>query len=432
MKTHIDSLQDIIASHEGVMIVRDRPRHHELMGNHMIQSSDQTNQFSSPGVVSKDNKDTSSHSKSRIPEEVNINNGIKLHPFFESKIKPGWLNKLPMTLPLIENAEMVNTSIGPIKDQKMDSPFPHDLIRSKLKTAQQKPPKVSQGKISKNYNKKPVLSAKAKFIQKHTQRIRKNRVECDDCDRVSIEGTCYAVTRSGSVLVPLTLWRMTSTKPVEWNDKMYSRAENGNLYSEIKHEIEFCKTYCRTGFCFKGEVCTKVHDPKRVRICSHFMGKGCTSDNCLYSHSPNNWNTPTCRFGTECSNHNCKYLHSYPEHSDNREFEIWGCRPFAINGYCQRGTKCPFYHYLTCPDFYEYNSCKKRCGLFHLASKVTLEKSLGQTPSLALINSYTVLPHKLFPPPDTDTNPENQYILDFESSDDDEIDELDNDLILIV
>lgn len=374
----------------------------------------------------------------------------------KESVKPEWLSQLPSskvgdtgtggTSPNVsDSSSMTNSEISSLTsngtsdtlmstigtdDTTKIEPFPKDLLRKKLISTRQKPKQT--GRITKKVSKKPELTPKAKFIQKHTQRIRKNRIEFDDCDRISIEGTSYAVTRGGSVLVPLTLWKMTSTAPIKWNDKIYSRAENGNLFNEIKHEQEICKSYCRTGLCFDGEMCLKIHDPKRVRICSHFMTKGCNTDNCSFSHSPNVWNTPTCRFGRECTNNNCKFLHKFPEHSDNKEFEIWSCRPFSIKGHCERGTKCPFYHYFNCPDFSEDNVCKRRCGLYHLPSKVTMERSLGQSPSLALINSYTVLPHKLFTEPDEEPDFDllNQYILDLQSLDN-EINELDNDTILI-
>lgn len=126
---------------------------------------------------------------------------------------------------------------------------------------------------------------------------------------------------------------------------------------------------------------------------------------------------PYCRYflGSGCSNTNCKFLHHKPLHYDEANYEIWTCRPFAISGYCSRGTRCLFLHQFCCPDFEEDGFCARgtACTLTHQITKrtqelmaaqsnkylrpdVILNDKLNKISSRTIVSSYTVDPSDLF------------------------------------
>lgn len=117
----------------------------------------------------------------------------------------------------------------------------------------------------------------------------------------------------------------------------------------------------------------------------------------------------------------CPFLHHKPEHYDDANVEIWTCRPFAIGGYCKRGSRCPFLHLYTCPNFEEDGTCPRRttCKLSHTITESTQtrilnrkeieededvlvesdeedEKRSEKKVEKRIVNSYTVNPDSLF------------------------------------
>ncbi|GME73516.1 unnamed protein product [Ambrosiozyma monospora] len=111
---------------------------------------------------------------------------------------------------------------------------------------------------------------------------------------------------------------------------------------------------------------------------------------CHHSHSPNQFNSPSCKFYQRgihtiidgvgggpggCQNPNCIYSHklelttplTFPNTNSNVIKEPLICRPFAINGYCDNGRSCPYIHYFQCPDYLEFGYCMKgtNCKLQH-------------------------------------------------------------------
>ncbi|GMG19209.1 unnamed protein product [Ambrosiozyma monospora] len=117
---------------------------------------------------------------------------------------------------------------------------------------------------------------------------------------------------------------------------------------------------------------------------------------CHHSHSPNQFNSPSCKFYQRgihtiidgvgggpggCQNPNCIYSHKLelktplataqtsttPNTNSNVIKEPLICRPFAINGYCDNGRSCPYIHYFQCPDYLEFGYCMKgtNCKLQH-------------------------------------------------------------------
>lgn len=146
------------------------------------------------------------------------------------------------------------------------------------------------------------------------------------------------------------------------------------------------------------------------------MANNCRNRNCLLSHQPNQFNAPLCRYNLQgsCSNPKCPYIHLIPDKYGDDSYNIWVCRPFAIDGSCPRGRNCPFLHLFICPDFEESGQCPrgKACTLAHPVTRETKSNlqqlfDLNQTdqeqPVLVesssdknIISSYTVDPEDLF------------------------------------
>lgn len=154
-------------------------------------------------------------------------------------------------------------------------------------------------------------------------------------------------------------------------------------------------------------------------MCRQYLKGVCSNKNCLLSHTSNEYNTPLCRYYLEnkCLANSCRYQHHKPEHYGDENYDIWICRPFAIGGWCERGSKCPFLHLFHCPDFEEENDCPRgsSCTLTHVITKRTqkLMESTSNTyerdpnedvvvneedgvKEKNIINSYTVPPDVLF------------------------------------
>ncbi|KAF3940914.1 hypothetical protein ABW19_dt0202091 [Dactylella cylindrospora] len=118
------------------------------------------------------------------------------------------------------------------------------------------------------------------------------------------------------------------------------------------------------GKCVRGNTCPYIHDPDRVAICPKFLQNSCPDgDSCDLSHIPNPHRVPACVhfLRGNCSNESCKYAHIRV----NPSAPI--CRPFAKEGYCDKGADCQDKHVFECPDFDEKGVCKdKACKLSHI------------------------------------------------------------------
>ncbi|KAK6462407.1 hypothetical protein DFJ63DRAFT_154413 [Scheffersomyces coipomensis] len=260
--------------------------------------------------------------------------------------------------------------------------------------------------------------------------ISKNKVREDNRDRIRIGDVTYAVTRMGNRLLPLSIPNNLDTAEVAWGSRKYI-SKNGRTLKctggrTRKSPTDPCRYFTRTGICQKGSHCKYTHDRSKIKICNQYLIDKCFNKNCLLSHSCNEFNTPWCKYFLEnkCKNSNCKFLHHKPPRYDDSSVEIWVCRPFAVGGWCDRGTRCPFLHLLNCPDFEEDGVCHrgKSCELSH---PITLRtQKLMSTPvnkferesriykfervsstyigedndenEKEIINSYTVDPESLF------------------------------------
>lgn len=86
--------------------------------------------------------------------------------------------------------------------------------------------------------------------QQKALRFAKNKTKCDDCDRVQIQKTIYAVTDNGRELIPLLDSDVETSESVEWNKWLYSRKPNGTLIRAKKRiQKTHCRYFCRTGMC---------------------------------------------------------------------------------------------------------------------------------------------------------------------------------------
>lgn len=258
-----------------------------------------------------------------------------------------------------------------------------------------------------------LLRLKAK---QKADRLSKNKTKYDNCDRVLINSVVYAVAENGITLAPLLDPDSETSEYLMWNNWRYARNRYGVLKRNIRAQARpQCRYFSRTGMCQKGVHCRYVHDMNRVVLCRQFVMGKCEQE-CIYSHERTEFNTPICRFHLENSCHNpqCRYVHRVPRHAQDNNYSVWTCRPFAVGGWCLRGSMCPFLHLYNCPDFEEVGLCPrgKNCSLAHVVTKriqelmTTPQDTSGvvvarDSDSKTLINSYSVDPAMLFVRPET-------------------------------
>ncbi|TVY45144.1 Zinc finger CCCH domain-containing protein [Lachnellula subtilissima] len=168
----------------------------------------------------------------------------------------------------------------------------------------------------------------------------------------------------------------------------FYRSKNGNMYRSgivkahrknavIKKINEPCKMFTTTGTCSKGPRCRYIHDASKVAVCKEFLLKGsCPSgDSCDLSHDLTPERTPNCLHFAKghCSNANCRYTHVRVSPS------ALVCRPFAIYGYCEKGTSCEDRHIHECPDFSNTGTCSTRgCKLPHRHKASVMRTNTGR------------------------------------------------------
>ncbi|KAI9858552.1 MAG: hypothetical protein M1824_004288 [Vezdaea acicularis] len=148
----------------------------------------------------------------------------------------------------------------------------------------------------------------------------------------------------------------------------FVRSRNGNLYrlSTVKAKRAYTNIYIsnhRT--CKKGSSCPFIHDPAKVAICKDFLQKGScpAGDNCDLSHDPTPERVPACLHFLRgaCSKENCRYAHVRV----SPDADV--CRPFAVLGFCPKGSDCTERHVHECPDYANTGSCRnQKCRLPHV------------------------------------------------------------------
>ena len=149
-------------------------------------------------------------------------------------------------------------------------------------------------------------------------------------------------------------------------------AKRGSLYSkydENKNNMP-CKFYTSSGVCPR-LYCIYKHDPNRIALCPTMQANPahkCLNKICHYSHTPTQFNSPSCKFFQldKCNNENCIFTHK----KENPSAPI--CRPFACSGYCEDGLQCRFTHTFQCPDLKEYGRCldPHKCTCLHNSNMV--------------------------------------------------------------
>lgn len=263
------------------------------------------------------------------------------------------------------------------------------------------------------------------------EQLSKNRTMTDNYDRVRIDHDVFAVAEKGTKLVPIAGSRRTRNQLVYWNNSSYHVARNGELrrdpIANTSSERAHCRYFTRngtyfqqpyhgqhiltTGICAKGTTCPYTHDMAHINLCRQYLAGKCMGS-CIMSHQPNECNTPLCRYHLEdaCRNEQCRYLHKLPAHAKNANIEVWTCRPFAVGGWCDRGSMCPFLHLYNCPDYEESALCPRglRCKLTHTVTR-RLQEMMSQPGEVdgvvvedhiaekRIISSYTIPSELLFP-----------------------------------
>ncbi|CCU81340.1 CCCH zinc finger protein [Blumeria hordei DH14] len=195
---------------------------------------------------------------------------------------------------------------------------------------------------------------------------------------VNVQGIRFLVAKNGSKLIKIpgdinlakSTPKVASVGPVK-----FYRSKNGNMYRSgiikahratgiVKKIDEPCKIFTTTGSCPKGPRCRYIHDPSKVAVCKEFLLKGsCASgESCDLSHELTPERTPSCLHFTRgnCANPNCRYIHVRVSPL------ALVCRPFGMNGYCEKGSTCTERHIHECPDFSNTGTCNNRgCKLLH-------------------------------------------------------------------
>jgi hypothetical protein len=131
------------------------------------------------------------------------------------------------------------------------------------------------------------------------------------------------------------------------------------------------------GTCPFGPRCHFAHDPNKVAICKDFLKSGACprGTNCDLSHEMTYHRVPACHhfLRGNCTNDACRYPHVHVSPAAPV------CRPFAILGFCAKGSECDKRHVYECPDYANTGFCANResgkCALPHPDRASTLRKA---------------------------------------------------------
>lgn len=267
---------------------------------------------------------------------------------------------------------------------------------------------------AENARKRAILRAEWD-AQEWTEFKNWNLAETEACDRVLIDGNAYGVKHDGTRLLPIDGLKRKEGEIVFWNGWTFLASKSGLLWRTTQTPPKiYCRYFTRSGRCSHGNGCKFVHDMSRLALCRHFLAGRCAGE-CLFSHEASEFNTPVCRYHLQdrCLSKECKFLHKLPPKARQRDVEIMTCRPFALNGWCDRGQLCPFTHLYNCPDYEEAGSCPRGtgCTLTHSVTKRVQQMIAEPTEEnnvviprdatdlmeeTTVVSSYTVDPKILF------------------------------------
>lgn len=280
-----------------------------------------------------------------------------------------------------------------------------------------------------------VTNPRAALVRTYTAKTRA-------MDRIHIHNHSYAVDKVRDVLIPLTSGSTLVPGECHWNNRTYLPRPYGflvpkeNVTKPLPEPI--CQFYSQYGKCNKGNTCQYQHIQKTIRGCKFATIGQCNQQNCLFNHDLNACNTPLCKYhlNFKCTNNKCRFIHRIPPGFRDPGVDIWLCRSFAINGYCERGAKCRFLHVYECPDFEELGFCKAgvKCKLPHNMNKFVQARMVNdETQDVVIddfhqsdkkvVNSYTVDPKWLY------EKDENTFYIDVgDEEDKSELDDDDDDI----
>ncbi|ODV93942.1 hypothetical protein PACTADRAFT_18565 [Pachysolen tannophilus NRRL Y-2460] len=208
------------------------------------------------------------------------------------------------------------------------------------------------------------------------KKIKELTIRYDYCNRCKINGISFIIAHDGLKLIPINYIEDIDHKnTINYNNCDYLKLQDGSYLKKgftlqdvlIAESQEPCRFYTRTGICTRGSTCKFKHDPQHLSLCKAFLKNQCHNNpNCLLSHRPTQYNSPSCKFfnNGNCTNLNCLFTHKL-EPTTNPEIPV--CRNFAIGGYCPKGKSCELRHDFSCPDFIESGLCPrgKNCKLNH-------------------------------------------------------------------
>lgn len=264
-------------------------------------------------------------------------------------------------------------------EQKMK----HGSINSKTPISKiqksQKTKLIKKSAINKQVTSTKLRTANS-LRRKLVTYVYKNRHDYSYKNRFYINDLKYVLINSGNTMALVSTQNESTKAPIAsidslplwipYKGKKYVKSFSGkyNIQSNDRERTkhpEFCIYYTRNGYC-QNLKCKYLHNPDHVALCPNILTSNhkCTKPHCHLSHTPTQFNAPSCRFFQEgeCTNANCVYSHKLE--SDPSE-PI--CREFAVNGYCDQGRECPYRHVLDCPDMDEYGYCTRgrSCHLNH-------------------------------------------------------------------
>ncbi|TVY48729.1 Zinc finger CCCH domain-containing protein [Lachnellula occidentalis] len=300
------------------------------------------------------------------------------------KAVPAWVTKKDRHL------QLINTNVFE-KDSQIRAKAMEETRKQKLMQRDVR----EKGKFNRHLQRLATNNYGALAPQEHSATAPANY-------EINVQGIQFRVAKNGSKLlkVPGDLNAANATpKTALIGGVRFYRSKNGNMYRSgivkahryerlpstlarmpllpcntdlhdtrknalIKKINEPCKMFTNTGTCSKGPRCRYIHDASKVAVCKEFLLKGsCPSgESCDLSHDLTPERTPNCLHFAKgnCSNANCRYTHVRVSPS------ALVCRPFAIYGYCEKGTSCEDRHIHECPDFSNTGTCTTRgCKLPH-------------------------------------------------------------------
>lgn len=219
--------------------------------------------------------------------------------------------------------------------------------------------------------------------------IKANENKSKHVKRVIIDNLTFAPFMNHTKLKLISVINPETKKPltdinlfpttIKYRGRNYLKTPIGNYTIEDKSlinektGIDDCLYYTINGVCGK-EFCPFAHYNSHISLCPallRFKGqRNCNKRNCSNSHTPNEFNSPSCVYFNKdnCKNPHCIFTHKFDKNATSI------CRTFAHTGYCEDGMKCPFKHSFDCPHYYETGVCKPSSGLCNFTHTSTFHK----------------------------------------------------------